>query len=731
MTVLDSREIRLIEAAALPELHLTRLRPCDIGATCEDVDMRAGPSIELRTEKAVRRTLSELVMAWAHDADTGEPRYILELDADHRGARCACTCVGCGEPLIAVNAAKTEFIKRPHFRHIEGVERAQCLVLAARAAAIRQLQETGWLDLPRRRISGQVEGLSGAFYEAWVERAPEKLRIMDVDYRDRAAAIFRFEDGRTLRVELIGSAAVCPDASQDPALRGAIVITVDEPEIAGMDPQEVRQRLRLVPDTLCWRAHWSDGDLLQEAQDQARAQACLHLDAEPEDLQLPEDMDPALKRETILHHEAKRILVDEGRVAVPAFVVEVAMRPGDEVLRASWALDADVLKLDHIEVEQPYGDIVPDLACKAYPEAGGGEYVPAFIEITVSNVIDAERLARIRAKKKLALEIDLSRAGGRVTRDELRQLVVDELVTKRWLFHPEVEQQRVTLLEQLQSQAQRRASVLATPVSEIAREYLAALIANLKEDKAREAGGEAVALCVGTASDEKLAEAIENLALHGFPEAGASRLIAAHGILDRILSIQHDEGIGYRLPTGRAVLNAIKQDRSEDRAYHSFYFIAALTYKPKLDEEQRVWFNEWRGAVRASIRAGELTFLRPRIFDRLLSVLFPEMADDLTKEGAKRDTQKHSRACSALHETYDRDPAIVSQQPRSDAAPWPLQDTQPADWWLKGRDLERWMRQNPQSAAYWSADTPPPDAKESTSASLAASRDKRDGRHRG
>jgi hypothetical protein len=124
-----------------------------------------------------RQTLADLVMAWARDTETGEPRYILELDAGHRGARCGCECPSCGKPLTAVNAAKTEFLRRPHFRHPEGAQRDECLVLAARAAALRQLHEEGWLDLPRRRMSARVAGLSGQFHEAWVEEAPVRIRI--------------------------------------------------------------------------------------------------------------------------------------------------------------------------------------------------------------------------------------------------------------------------------------------------------------------------------------------------------------------------------------------------------------------------------------------------------------------------------------------------------------------------------------------------------------------------
>jgi len=43
-----------------------------------------------------------------------------------------------------------------------------------------------------------------------------------------------------------------------------------------------------------------------------------------------------------------------------------------------------------------------------------------------------------------------------VTRDELHRLVVDELATKRWLHHPELEEQRSTLQRGLAEQANRR-----------------------------------------------------------------------------------------------------------------------------------------------------------------------------------------------------------------------------------------------------------------------------------
>jgi hypothetical protein len=115
----------------------------------------------------------------ARDIETGEPRYIGEIDADHRGGKCGCECPSCRLALIAVNAAKYKVIKRPHFRHPEGAQRDECAILAARAVAMRLLAEEGVIDLPRRRMSASAEGLSGAIHEAWVEAPAQKVRVLN------------------------------------------------------------------------------------------------------------------------------------------------------------------------------------------------------------------------------------------------------------------------------------------------------------------------------------------------------------------------------------------------------------------------------------------------------------------------------------------------------------------------------------------------------------------------
>jgi hypothetical protein len=452
----------------------------------------SGPANLVVTNGAdARQTLADLVMAWARDAVTGEPRYILELDADHRGAKCGCECPSCGKPLTAVNAAKTEFLRRPHFRHPEGAQRNECLVLAARAAALRQLHEDGWLELPRRRMSARVAGLSGEFHEAWVEMPPVRIRISQVDYRDRATAVITADDGRQLRVELTGTPGMGGQLTVDGQLVPTIYLAIDDPGLAALGPEELRRRVRLVPNNLCWHVHWDDAGLLAQAEAAARERAHFYFDDVPPWLDLPEGMDPTLRRETVLHHEVKRILEEVSRVVVPEVSVEVVVPGADgRPLHGRAVVEEEDLRLANVELETRHGRLVPDIICETFDSKGNARHLPLLIEVTVTNPVDEERLVRIRAAGDAALEIDLSLAGGRVNRNELKWLVVDEVVTKRWLFNPDLESQRAALEGRLAKKvgeelaerreraaraAARKAQVLATPLDELGAEYLDAM----------------------------------------------------------------------------------------------------------------------------------------------------------------------------------------------------------------------------------------------------------------
>ncbi|WP_156546064.1 hypothetical protein [Cupriavidus sp. D384] len=389
----------------------------------------------------VERRLAEtaLLMAWARDRKTGVPRYILELDEHHRGADCDCNCVSCGAELIAVNAARKTFVRRPHFRHATGTDKHSCVVQAARLAVLATLESTGYLDLPSRRRTAQIMGLSGAFYDAWAEAPAERVRIASCSFSDIASAVVTLDDGRELRVVFIGSQV----SNAEGASHAVIEVLVDDPALAAMSSEELRDRARLLICNAHWCEHWQDDALIESAMEQARELAADGLDLldEDEDADLLGSTTPQDMRETLLHRKAKELLEREKRIMVPQMAVtepspEWPLEPIARKLR-----EAQMLELESVVLEQRTGRIIPDVTATTAP-APGCQVETLLIEITVTNGINEERRARILETNLPTLEIDLSRLGGRVTEAEFTRLIVEELAGKRWLHHPEIEVER-------------------------------------------------------------------------------------------------------------------------------------------------------------------------------------------------------------------------------------------------------------------------------------------------
>lgn len=378
------------------------------------------------------------VMAWARDCVTGSPRYILEIDRDKTGRKCGCECSACGQPLEAVNAGRPDATLRPHFRHPPGFDHGSCAAVAAASAVVKLIEDAGLIELPKRARRGVTVGLSGAEYEAWAKAPPQAHRVTAVTWSDRAHAELTLDDGRRILVRLSGSAGVTAEGI------GA-VITIDLGDdveaVASMSPEEIRARLRLLPEHgLRWEAHWCDAELSEQAQRQADERAFECLDRESDG----EAADPALpatqRRETMLHRLVKEIIEMRTRLLVPA-----VGQPGDEEGdRAQRSLDAlwetarpsEWLKLEEVRSEQAFAGLVPDLQCRARAESDDFELENLVIEVVVSNPVSEQKLALLREAGAAVLAIELQRAGGRVTRGQLEQMVIEDLNLKRWLLHP-------------------------------------------------------------------------------------------------------------------------------------------------------------------------------------------------------------------------------------------------------------------------------------------------------
>ncbi len=605
-----------------------------IAAPKASVVSQNGSSPDASTEQNSRSSQSdELVIAWAVDATTGQPRYILELDADHRGNQCNCKCPSCDLPLTAVNAGKPSWKRRPHFRHPKGAAREKCIIVAARKAIEAMFVRQQRIILPRRRRSRRVEGLSGHYYDAWVECPAEAVGIADCSFEDEAKAVLTLDDGRRLLVQLVGRGEVTKHDREDDRITARIEIRVDEPAIADMAPADILSRLELSWTNGCWIRHWSDGALDIDAEGKARAQAETALDW-LEDNDLPEDLSPAERRETLLHREVKAILERERRIRVPELHAEARWRYANGFVAAkTWSEPATELKLASVELEVPVGRSVPDVVVTWVTEDGWAHSM--LIEVTVTNPISDERIERLSSFGLPALEIDIGRMGGVVTRDEFTRLVVDEVAGKRWLYHPAQEEEEAHLLAVLKADEARaietvrlRQAILNVPASEWAARYLDAIRCRWREQSAFRDRVPDTPQWRQAQAD--VGEAIRALTEHGYPAS----LLDGHPlrtVIARILSIHDGTCVEYRFEDIWGVINAIHCDGSAARRWHTLYLIALRAYPPSLTEEHQAKLAQWRGEVIESLQNGEDTYVRETTYDSLIGLLFPEMQPALAR----------------------------------------------------------------------------------------------------
>lgn len=626
-------------------------------------------------------TLSELVMAWARDSATGQPRYIFELSAEERGAHCGCECYSCGLPLIAVNAGKSEWRRRPHFRHPDGAQKDACLVLSARAAALETLRKHGVLTLPARRMGATITGLSGKTYNAWVTTPPEPVRISNFRTVDQVSAILTLDDGRQLAVSLTGEV----NGAQSGGIP-TIVLTVDDPKIAAMSPGELKSRLHLLVEQASWCGHWNDSDLTQQATQQARSDAEQALDwlASLE----PSSAAASGTRETLLHMLAKEVLAQAGRIRLPELSARAGLKlPNGKVETRTSITRGDEVKLGAVSLEKRLGSIRPDvvadvIACEIPGEADNPlAQGPLLVEVTVTNGIDAEREARIRAQGLPALELDLSRLGGTLTKEDFIRLLVEEDTGKRWVHHPWLTAEN----SRLEAELAPLREALAAPLDALASQYLAAVMRH-SQIRAAEQRRE-----TWEPAHARVAQLAEALAARGYLAATDVEFWQYQGcILDRLLSIRHDKVVGYRLNTTWQVLNAILCEGEPHTTWQPLYLAAIRTYKPALSTEHAARVSKWREQVIQSLEAGESKYRNTGRYNRLVALLFPEMATLLHSPlpGGAR-AERNSRVDEMAKDRQPRGSYLRSGQGGGHY---------PNDGWLHGDALEEWIRNNPEAS---------------------------------
>jgi hypothetical protein len=591
--------------------------------------------VTVRQLEAVRARLRDQGLAWARDRQSGKLRYIMELGEHERGAACGCACISCNQPLLAVNAAKAEWDRRPHFRHESGTEAHSCQVLSARAALLASLQEGDLIVLPRLRRSITVQGFSGTPYEGWTELAPQAARISGLRFTDATTAEVVLDDGRRLKVVVVGSAGRVDGAGVNgETLVPQIEICIDDPELARFSPDELRARLVPALEEGAWCGHWHDPAGDTAARDDAFRTAGAALDWSADDQDLP----PELRGESLLHREVKAILAQATSVLLPGWRTT---RDGELVTDAG---STNRVQLAGARLEQKLGRIIPDVIAQL---KDGNELL---MEVTVTNTITPERLERIRAVNLQTIEIDLSRMAGALSEEALRHLVLDQVAGKVWLHHPAA---GAALLAPVSSPAEtvfefvprtpvdalaRRIELIATPPETLAARYLAAVqelaridhvIVVMPSDGEREAAYAAVL------------HAADGLHLHGYPEALDYRLFDdQRTMLHRLMSIMTGQPVGYRYNRVWQVINSMLTDVSaEAKSWHGLYLLAIEERKQQLNftSKQHELLEEWRTRVKKSLRSNANDYRRDPRYDRLIEVLFPQLSFRLESMRLKRE----------------------------------------------------------------------------------------------
>lgn len=631
---------------------------------------------------------SAVPLKWAHDAKTGQPRYIHDSDVVSRTA--ACICPACDLPLTPVMAGQPLRVRpTAHFRHPDGAHKDDCSLVAARVAATRHLLELGVLVLPRRRMSRTALGFLGHGYEVWVERPTEHISIVSATMHDHATALLTLDDGRQLLVDLTG----VREPGADGLGHAVATLSLSDPSLAMMDPEEIRARLRILPD-IHWCSHWNDASLAVEGDAVAAKAAKDALDGwdaadEAEFLaQLPKDVEPSLvpglRRETVLHREVKAILESASSIATPGLEVVVERDPPDEFagewetasIRKMWMTGPRQLNFGDVRLEKKVASIVPDVIADLNPgkvHGWGGTMTwvagdfdedeedtypftwPAaiLVEVTVTHGIDDEKLRRIRDLDMPTLEIDLGALGGTVTRENLRDLVVNQLVGKRWVHHPvlrakrrvlesAVDEHPVTLRYRERLLELRRPAYLAQPAAYWAARYISAMTSfhdanvGIKRAGRKHVGNGPKPQFLGSDSElwQQVEEASEALAAHGLPGALDRMMVDESGMVARILSIQQNRGVGYDMNTGYQVLNAIMQSGPDNKRWHTIYTMAVKAYglEAHFTKAQADSYARWRQSIIDGVDLQDVTYLRPSTYDKVLGVLFPEMARGIAKK---------------------------------------------------------------------------------------------------
>lgn len=128
--------------------------------------------------------------------------------------------------------------------------------------------------------------------------------------------------------------------------------------------------------------------------------------------------------ESSLHLMAKKILSEAKKFSLPP--VDFSFPNSSKV--SENISPAKEIQIERVELEERIGNIVPDIVVYA-----GGKQL--LIEIFVTHRIDDEKLAKIKNLGLSVIEIDLSSTQSSITESSLKELLLNDHISKSWIFN--------------------------------------------------------------------------------------------------------------------------------------------------------------------------------------------------------------------------------------------------------------------------------------------------------
>lgn len=127
--------------------------------------------------------------------------------------------------------------------------------------------------------------------------------------------------------------------------------------------------------------------------------------------------------ETSLHMAAKEILSNSKSFMIPETIIR--FERSYKTIKLS---DCKEIKIDNVVLEKRSGGVIPDIVIKS-----GGKTL--FVEIFVTHKVDDNKLKNIETLDISTIEIDLSKEKNMITEEKLKDILLNDVIHKKWIYN--------------------------------------------------------------------------------------------------------------------------------------------------------------------------------------------------------------------------------------------------------------------------------------------------------